>query len=1129
MPSFHFFTNTASLLAQSMAQQYGPVPGSETTHFQVTSLLSSSTQQTAYAVCAGKIFAQESGGRINLVLKPSAQPSGLTAAVKYYIYKGLTRDSLVDSANANLIAPSVKSDLTLTIHISQLMRNTALDALTGAQPGTTTTLPPINAVGLHLTAAAAAPNTLPDGDFVDDVFERLDDDEFPSVSGGATLGQFDLSNFGFEVIFDSVGDGPKIQSLRSPATIITAGNAGSTDVDQFRDDARREEILNYMDPCAFYGAFFFDGVGVRQNPGDSVKTLDRSLLYNTVLAIFRTANTVYLDVRNEHNHSFNFYRNYTTVPGSWAEIHIRYDGGTDNVLDYHFQEWPIIAIPTGAFTNTNARKPSTVSLNLPRGDNNAPIVLRTQGYFFSGFRRMTLRRPDVSEIFRPVIFQPDDFTVAIAFSVPKLPNNTTVPSYIGIRYLKRIGFTSPPADPTQHVLRARHFVDNLFELNSLLSANGLEIPLNTNDVSRWHTTGRTAVLAPDNATDGAILANIGVGDDQFNIYFFAGDPTANLLTGSSNTLGPLDAIGTAHGLDLGLRQIQVPDDLHVSITVPIGSLLPPFEDTTVRRSDFNIDERAIVVLALDRSELAVLQQVANSLEDAFDRRLVLRNPVDSKDGDGVVTATQYDLFVAGYQLGTTVAGKEIDTHLRVRHKAELPSVLASAAAIANFHPADPIDANRKRFAGSTIAKGTIVFLRSSPRLPKWNETSNLIVETEGGEHRVTVLGKIQVHNDNKDDDPSHSTKVDRTWYYVELLDQVSVTFMPIVAGGTRCWIGIEFTIVSTFEGFLTDLIALNKSIDAAQTTPEPLLRRLTRMRMRTKERGILSDMFDALIDAPPLGPPDVVRRQDEAEQEPIPRTLIDGYNLETSMRLFEDYMAVTMGLDQRIDIHHLLIGTDVVNHENPTTQVDPAIVSWLLTLVPKFDLGNNVDATTWAGDIGSVPADVFVNSDETNTPGVDSRWQTKWIANHPGATDREQEEAFADHYWETRAKDEDLYADVYCHLVRDRILRQLPNDPGEGNVSALLYFTNLQLRREGDRKAFQIFARRLGLDPLAQKRYQDYPDTVIAPIGVAIYNFAYLWYLNRARLPPTLGILADLQRWSKALALVFLNWLDLRR
>lgn len=71
MSKFYFFTNSGVLDDQNQFKAYGPVNNYENSKFRVTSVFSASDKPKAYAVCNGKIFAQEVNGKINLVIKPT--------------------------------------------------------------------------------------------------------------------------------------------------------------------------------------------------------------------------------------------------------------------------------------------------------------------------------------------------------------------------------------------------------------------------------------------------------------------------------------------------------------------------------------------------------------------------------------------------------------------------------------------------------------------------------------------------------------------------------------------------------------------------------------------------------------------------------------------------------------------------------------------------------------------------------------------------------------------------------------------------------------------------------------------------------------------------------------------------
>jgi hypothetical protein len=132
----------------------------------------------------------------------------------------------------------------------------------------------------------------------------------------------------------------------------------------------------------------------------------------------------------------------------------------------------------------------------------------------------------------------------------------------------------------------------------------------------------------------------------------------------------------------------------------------------------------------------------------------------------------------------------------------------------------------------------------------------------------------------------------------------------------------------------------------------------------------------------------------------------------------------------------------------------------------------------------------------SGSSGFDWKYQRNWRQDHPDATSEQEVAALQDHYWETRAKDEDLLADVYCHLLRKRLVDYVTGDPANRSLPALHFYFNRELVAEGDRHAFQIFAKRLGFNPANTLSYKYYP-TAAAGIKTKIHSFSELWYYNR--------------------------------
>src|ERR1051325_1403746 len=1092
MSTVYFFTNPTGL-QQTVQQRYGPVNGQEDSQYRVTSQFSSTGNPRAYAICRGKVFAQQAGGKINLVLRPMTQPTGIHAAVRYYIYRCVLSDSLISSADATLIADASQSDLTAAIQKGQSDRNAARNLTGSAAPKAG-----LGAIGLNRTATAATPQQLLDAQFIDEVFLSLDADEYPIVNGGANLGRFDPASFGLEIVLDALGGGPRVSTARNSATIISALPSPANDAERFRDVDQREKILDYIDPCAFYAAFVLDGILVKKQPTDSFKSTKTDQLVS-ILAQFNTCDKVYIDLRNEHNHGLNYYREYGSSDTAYAQFQIGIDGGGFATEEYQTHGWPIFAISTTAFTATDPKKPGIIRLRLPGGPNTKPLVHRGQGYFYTSFRK-TNHKPDTKETLRPtILIDADGFTAPIAFSAPKLSDNSVVPHYINLRYLKRIAAPAPTQPPAATVaLKAEHFVDNLFELTQLLAGNDLRIPLSTDDVTTWHVTGATALVDETSAYGTPYMARIGVGRDPSNAYFFACTPKAPLSTDSAKTTLLPQTLAAQLETNIEFGRIEVTDTNQVMQQLMTYACLPNGLVEPGVDPSFEIDPSSMVILALDKDELATISTAAATFDATLDKRLVLRNPSPFLDSTGQPAATKYSLLVAGYRLGTTVVVASADTHLTVWQAVSSPRLFATSAAALNFNGLKGIDQNRAHFRQSRTLLDVNWGLHKAP-----DENAAFAAHSFGRVIPVGILGKVP------------GTGLD--WFLSEVR-YPTVTFLTdpgddiVLSAGSRCWIGSGFGFypVATFEKFICDLTRLNAKLDLEQQSAngvlDTLTQRITRIREMTvkfaedpgNSYGIsLAKLFDQVINAPPTTPP-IRNLEDITYQGGIQESAADGIgvsrDIDTEMQLFRDYMGVEFGAPGTgvvVDLHHLFIGLDVLFHPDPNRHIDAGEMfvdpnatglSLVRPYLANYPIGNNIDTATWAGDIGAAPPDWNVKKDAKYEARVRDTVSSDLV-----------DEIFLQHYYATRSGDPDLYGDVFPHLIHQQMRRRLAKDASFRNVPAALYHFNRQLIREGTAGAFRSFFDYLNLAPTKAFRSQ---PTWVKMLNDAIRVFADLWWIH---------------------------------
>lgn len=507
---FHFFTDTDLLSTQPSSDAFGPAgtDGVEHDQYRVSSLHGATSDPTAYAVCSGIVCVQEipntSPALVNLILKPLDQPPINFVPVRYYIYKGILKSTLFDAA---AIAASGTNQLTTAIWASQNAKNES--------ENTPNTPAPAKALGIDLTSAldsAKYGDTMP----IDNLFYRTEvDAQFPVAAGGWSIGKFDKTRFGFAILLGGLGPRHELALTRSlddfiPVTSLT----GSETPDQvFKHWHDKEKVMGFMDPCAFYGSFYGSRIWTRTSTGSfDVKKGD--LLYTEVVARFYNKNIAYVDIRNEHNNSFNYFKNYT------GQIQIAYDATTaSSLLDYYATEWPILRIAGSQFPGSNANSFNVLRVALPAGDNSSPLLYVSQGYKSPGSGRSKFPDPLTSadKIIKPNI--QGGLTDEVALALPNVANSTNaqpVACYTRLKYFKSFdpSQTAPQRPPTTVV--ATNYLDNIFyplELQTLLAGNAfVKSAVYDEEI---YVDARTTDLGIE------FIGKVGIAVDNLNVTFFA--------------------------------------------------------------------------------------------------------------------------------------------------------------------------------------------------------------------------------------------------------------------------------------------------------------------------------------------------------------------------------------------------------------------------------------------------------------------------------------------------------------------------------------------------------------------------------------------------------------------------------
>ncbi|MDA3882996.1 MAG: hypothetical protein PF481_06905 [Bacteroidales bacterium] len=396
MAKFHFFTNYDLLKQED--KQFGSIPalaGDTKDFFRACSLHTSvdlNVNPKAYAITSGILFAQKvDDNLLNLIIKPIEHSETFEMPIKYFIYRGVKKESLI---NGDIVAAKATNDLTTTIWKSQEIYNATNEK--DLSPG-------IEALGLHLREIDDSdipldfddPYLLYNTDKLSKIFNRIDENfMLPVVKRGWEIGEFDPNSFGLEIVIENISYEPTLEIVRSLDHIIEVDKLpeNPTIIQEFKHWHSKEEVLNYIDPAAYFGSFYNTVLKTKKNADllktDNLKGLElyNKLLYGEDLDFrrFLNYNKVYIDIRNEHNLSFNYYLNYGTHLNNSIKVDLNEQGEQDK--NFYETGWPYFCIKASDFSGTNTTSKNKIILSLPLEDEDqSPLLFYSQAITFNSF------------------------------------------------------------------------------------------------------------------------------------------------------------------------------------------------------------------------------------------------------------------------------------------------------------------------------------------------------------------------------------------------------------------------------------------------------------------------------------------------------------------------------------------------------------------------------------------------------------------------------------------------------------------------------------------------------------------------------------------------------------------------
>lgn len=513
MKRYFFYTDPVKLTTpQTVNQAFGPAgTSSGNDRYRITNL-HTATDAPAIAVCDGMISVQEdTTGTLSIILKPNYQPPFDFPFIKYFIYKGIKRSSIVTS---NSVKFANKNSIPFIKRIDESWQNPLPDNTSNPKTNSKKVLGLAYKTGSRFDVDGTSKAIFEKTDPIDNFFYYPNAQfTLPQVRAGEKIGEF-AGTFGFEIVLERLGYEPKIELTRTKTnyikvTALTGSNYSPNDADYFKHWHDKEECLNYIDPCAFYGSFS----GTKVFYYDPSKTNKRGKsntpkeVYDDIMSKFYNKNTIYLDIRNDYNYSFNYFKNYG------FDITLL-DDNNELTLDTTASLWPISILKLNTIETYGSIKKAfwRTALSLPLGDNNVPLLYLSKAYV-KKFRR--LKRKHRLKHPNKLFNQTTGFIGPVNLSFPIIDDGGTN-KFISNYY--RINYYDQDRDHTNSSLvpSKAHYLNGLFRPLDLVQ--NLSIKGNDFRFTIWH---EEALVNLTKYGGPAYISSIGIAEDQHHITLFA--------------------------------------------------------------------------------------------------------------------------------------------------------------------------------------------------------------------------------------------------------------------------------------------------------------------------------------------------------------------------------------------------------------------------------------------------------------------------------------------------------------------------------------------------------------------------------------------------------------------------------
>lgn len=453
----YFFTEYDLLSpTQPAAKAFGPDSIHPTTKYNVTSIHSVTADAKAFAISNGLVLVQETSDPdlVNVVIKPSNQGIIDFLNVKYYVYRGILKASLIEDTDNELIAAFDTNEFINSIHDTQNKINRAIEEADPndlIEPDSIAHQPSSKSLGIHFVSSVVEPGQIEklDTDSLDEIFyDSSSDYRFPLIKKGQEFGLFKSGEIGLDIILEGMTHTTTFGEVRGSKHFIEVPLAPASPslLERLVDQKNRTRILNYMDPAAFFAIHMHLGFRA-MNSSETESSFVGDDVYSAILVKFHNKDKTYLDIRNENGYYFNYYGNYT-IGATSNEIALSYE---DSVLPveqvFSTDLWPIKIISNADFAAGNSSCKNMLRLQLPLGDNSFPLLYKPYAVDYHVYPDYKLQKK-----FLDITFSGLPISEIIELAVPNREGGAgteSIASYIRLVYVKRNDLTNFAINSTE--------------------------------------------------------------------------------------------------------------------------------------------------------------------------------------------------------------------------------------------------------------------------------------------------------------------------------------------------------------------------------------------------------------------------------------------------------------------------------------------------------------------------------------------------------------------------------------------------------------------------------------------------------------------------------------------------------